>query len=153
MNIKKVIAITLAVGVISAMGVVYAATTKTPAEITAGLTGKTVTELNAQRSGGKTYGAIAKDAGVLDEFKLQMLEQRKVALDQRVKDGTMTQAQADTILSNIKNNQTICDGTGSMRANGQSGGCTGSGDGASQGCGMGSGGLDRGNGSGFGRVR
>ena len=149
MKVKKTIAITLVVGVISAMGIAYAATARTPAEITSSLTGKTVTEVTAERSQGKTYGAIAKDAGKLDEFQAQMLEERKASLDQRVKDGTLSQEQADTIYNNIKTNQLTCDGTGSVgQARGMGGqGCGGS---AGQGCGMGGG---RSNGQGFGRGR
>lgn len=156
MKIKKTIAITLAVGVIGAMGVAYAATAKTPAEIAASVTGKTVTEVTAERSQGKTYGTIAKDAGKLTEFQVQMLEQRKADLDQRVKDGRLTQAQADTIYNNIKNNQLTCDGTGSARIGRQSGAGFGQGTGGcgGQGCGIGGGqGMGRGNGQGFGRGR
>lgn len=138
MKIKKTIAITLVVGVIGAMGIVYAATAKTPAEITSSLTGKAVAEVNAERSQGKTYGTIAKEAGKLDEFQAQMLEERKANLDQRVKDGTLSQQQADAIYNNIKTNQLTCDVTGSGRMGGQV-------------CGMNGGG--RGNGQGFGRGR
>jgi len=146
MKIKKTIAITLVVGVIGAMGIAYAATSKTPAEITSSLTGKTVTEVNAERSQGKTYGTIANEAGKLDEFQAQMLEEKKANLDQRVKDGKLTQEQADAIYNNIKTNQLTCDGAGSGRMGGQ--GCGGS---TGQGCGMNGGG--RGNGQGFGRGR
>jgi len=109
---KKFIAVLVTVGVIGAAGAAYAATYKTPAEIVSGLTGKTVGQLYTERAAGKTYGAIANEAGKLDEFKVQMLEQRKAALDQRVKDGSLTQEQADQIYNNIKANQTACDGTG-----------------------------------------
>lgn len=138
MKIKKTIASTLAVCVIGAMGIVYAVTAKTPAEITSSLTGKTVAEVTTERGQGKTYGTIAKEAGKLDEFQAQMLEERKANLDQRVKDGKLTQEQADAIYNNIKTNQLTCDGAGSARMGGQ-------------GCGMNGGGC--GNGQGFGRGR
>jgi len=146
MSIKKTIAITLVVGVIGAMGIAYAATAKTPAEIASSVTGKTVTDVTAERNQGKTYGTIANEAGKLDEFQTQMLEERKADLDQRVKNGTITQEQADAIYNNIKTNQLNCDGEGSGRMGGQ--GCGGS---TGQGCGMNGGG--RGNGQGFGRGR
>lgn len=130
---------TLVLGIMGAMGVAYAASLKTPAEIASGVTGKAISEVTTERNNGKTYGTIAKEAGKLDEFKLQMLENKKAMLDQRVKDGRLTQDRADEIYNNIKTNQSICDGTGS----GRKGGCGGQGAG---GCGMG-------RGQGFGRGR
>lgn len=153
MKFKKVIAISLAVGIISVLGISYAVTSKTPADIAASITGKSVEEVTAERSQGKTYGTIAKDAGKLDEFKAQMLDQKKAILDQQVKDGKMTQDQADTIYNNIKNNQATCDGTGSARIGRQCGAGLGQGcgNGAGQGCGFGN--RGRGNGQGLGRGR
>jgi len=112
-NIKKLIAVIAVVGVLGATGIAYAAEVKTPADIVSGLTGKSVEALNEERAAGKTYGTIAEEADKLDEFKVQMLEQKKAILDQRVKDGKLTQAQADEIYNAIKENQTTCDGTGS----------------------------------------
>jgi len=135
-NLKKIVMLAAVVGMVGTTGAVYAATAKTPAEIVSGLTGKTVDQLTSERSG-KTYGAIANEAGKLDEFKSQMLEQKKTILDERVKDGTLTQAQADEIYNSIKANQENCDATG----NGRIGMRNGAG-----GCGIGSG---RGMGNGF----
>ncbi len=114
-NMKKLAAIIAAMIILGSAGAVYAATVKTPAEIAAAVTGKTVDEVNAQRTAGETYGAIANEAGKLDEFKAQMLEQKKAVLDQRVKDGKLTQEQADEIYNAIKNNQANCNGTGSSQ--------------------------------------
>jgi len=112
-RMKNIVAVIAAVGILGASGAAYAAAAITPAEAAAALTGKTIEEVNGERAAGKTYGTIAKDAGKLEEFKSQMLEQKKVILDERVKEGTLTQAQADEIYSNLKNNQANCDGTGS----------------------------------------
>jgi len=142
-NIKKLIAVLAAVGVLGAAGVAFAATAKTPAEIVSGLTGKTVEDLYAERSTGKTFGTIAGEAGKLDEFKAQMLEQKKAILDQRVADGILTQEMADQIYNNIKNNQAACDGTGNA-AIGQKYGA-----GFGQGCGFGRG-MNGGQGAGRG---
>lgn len=130
MKIKKSISIAIAVGIIGTMGIAYASTAKTPAEVASELTGKPASELYTQRSEGKTYGTIAKDAGKLDEFKAQMLDQRKIALDQMVKDGKLTQERADEIYNSVKTNQATCDATGSARKG--------------QGCGMGNSGAGRG---------
>lgn len=113
-NFKKLVAVVAAIGVLGTAGAAFAATSKTPAEIVAGITGKTAEDVTKGRAAGETYCAIASDAGKLDEFKTQMLEQKKVVLDQRVKEGTITQQQADEAYNAIKNNQINCDETGKM---------------------------------------
>lgn len=133
-NFKKLIAAVAVIGVLGTAGVAFAATAKTPAEIVAGLAGKTVESVTKERVAGKTYGTIAKDAGKLDEFKTQMLEQKKSVLDQRVKDGTLTQQQADETYNAIKNNQATCNGTGSTGMGRKAGAGFGAGN-----CGMGNG--------------
>lgn len=153
-NFKKLLAVVAVVGVLGTTGIVYAATeAKTPAEVVSGLTGKTVEDVTKERAEGKTYGTIANEADKLDEFKTQMLEQKKAILDQRVKDGTLTQAQADEIYNQIKENQATCDGTGSARIG--RGAEAGFGQGSCGGLGMGSGaqgqGRGQGRGMGFGR--
>ncbi|MFZ3130106.1 MAG: hypothetical protein WA125_03140 [Desulfosporosinus sp.] len=112
-NFKKLIAVATIIGSLGAAGAAYAASATTPAGIVSSLTGKPIEEITAQRAAGKTYGAIAQEAGKLDAFKAQTLEQKKIVLDQRVKDGNLTQAQADQIYNSIKTNQTTCDGSGS----------------------------------------
>ncbi|NLI91544.1 MAG: DUF2680 domain-containing protein [Peptococcaceae bacterium] len=110
-KIKKILAATV-ITVLGISGAVYAVEIRTPADIAAALTGKSITEVNQERADGKTYGTIAKEAGKLDEFKAEMLEQKKAILDERVKEGTLTQQQADQILARIQNNQANCDATG-----------------------------------------
>lgn len=143
MNLKKLVVIATVIGILGAAGAVYAAAVKTPADIAAGLTGKSVEDLYKERAAGKTYGTIAKDAGKLEEFKKQVLEQRKAILDQRVKEGTLSQQRADEIYAAIKNNQTTCDGSGSAaigRKNGVGFG-QGSGMAGGRGAGMGAGNM------------
>jgi hypothetical protein len=112
MKLKKLLVAVTMVGMLGVAGTAYAAVNKSPADIVAGITGKSVTEVNQERAAGKPYGAIAQEAGKLEEFQVQMLEQKKTILDQRVQAGQLTQAQANQILAAIKNNQTLCDGTG-----------------------------------------
>lgn len=146
-GLKKWAAALTVAAVLGAGGAAYAATALTPAEIAANLTGKSVAELQQQRQAGQTYGAIASEAGKLDEFQAQMLEQKKVILDERVAAGQLTQEQAETIYKNMQENQVNCDGTGNGNARmGQKGGA---GFGQGQGNGMRSG-NGAGNGSGFG---
>ncbi|TEB04412.1 hypothetical protein Psch_04139 [Pelotomaculum schinkii] len=163
-NFRKLLVVATVAGVLGAAGAAYAATAKTPAEITAELTGKTVSELYNERAAGKTYGTIANEAGKLDEFKTQMLEQKKIMLDQRVEDGRLTQEQADNIYNNLQNRQAACNGNGNagMGKNygagfGQGKGigngtgvCDGSGMGNANGKGNGNGSMKNGEGMGFG---
>jgi len=109
-----------------------------PSEVVAGITGRTQEEvINEKKETGKTYGQIAKEAGVLDEFKAAVLEMKKEHLKAQVDAGKMTQGKADEILATIAENQATCDGTGGARM------------GKLSGARFGSNGGGRGNGNGF----
>lgn len=152
-NLKKLVIVVAALGVLGTAGTVYAATLKTPAQITSEVTGQTAEAVTSERASGKTYGTIANEAGKLDEFKSQMLDQRKAILDQQVADGKLTQAQADEIYNAIKNNQLTCDATGAGQAGKGYGMRGGNGQGMGMGMGMGQGygnGQGRGMGQGYG---
>ena len=142
----KQIATTLTVmAMLGAGGAAYAATTQTPAEIAAGLTGKSIQTLQQERSAGKTYGTIANEAGKLEQFKAQMLEQKKQLLQERVANGTLTQERADAFLARMQDCQSDCDGTEQGQA--RMGRAAGLGFGAGQGNGQGNGpGAGNGNG-------
>lgn len=144
-NIKKLVLSLAVVSVLSTSVVFGVVATKSPAEVTAGLTGKTIEAVAAERASGKTYGTIASEAGKLDEFKIENLKNKKALLDQRVKDGSLTQAAADEIYKSIVTNQETCDGTGSAGIGKMNG--AGFGQGRGQGMGKGSG---QGNGAGCG---
>lgn len=136
-HVKKVVVLATVIGILGLSGIVYAAEVTTPADIAAALTGKTLTEVTQERAEGKTYGTIANEAGKLDEFKAQILEQKKVTLAQRVKDGTLTQEQADQLLTRIQSNQATCDGTGTAGMGQMAGAGFGNGSGRGQGSGQG----------------
>jgi len=74
-KLKRIIsagAVVFALGAFSVSAMAASAYT-TPAEAAAGLTGRTVEEVTAIRQEtGKTYGAIAADAGKLTEFAAEM---------------------------------------------------------------------------------
>ena len=150
-KMNKLVAVLTLVGIMGTAGTAFAATASSPAEIVSGLTGISVEDLFVKRSAGTTYGTIAKDAGKLDEFKTLMLEQKKLILDQRVEDKVMTQAQADEIYSDIKENQATCDGSGADRI-GQNSGMMGLGNGEAAGFGNGQK-NGTGNGAGMGMNR
>ncbi|MDF2838473.1 MAG: hypothetical protein K0S60_176 [Evtepia sp.] len=151
---KKFAVIGLAVLVVSAMSVTaLAASYKTPAEVVAGLTGKTVDSVIEERNdSGNTYGTIANDAGKLDEFKSQMLEQKKELLKEKVAAGTMSQERADAIIKAMEQNQANCDGTGSGRIGQKMGAGFGGGMGNGQGRGQGSVGCGQGSCGDFGQT-
>lgn len=145
-NLKKTAIVGMAVLALAATSITaFAATFSTPAELLAGLTGKPVEDVITEKTeANKTYGALASDYGVLDEYKTQILEEKKAYLEERVEEGTMTRERADAIIANIEENNLTCDGTGY-----NAGGC-GIGGGFGGGVGNG-GGYGRGNGNGIGR--
>ncbi len=112
---KKITTTGFMVMAISATGVTAFAASQynTPAELAAGITGRTVESVVAEKiETGRTYGKIAFDAGKLDEFKTEALEIKKDQLASQVTSGTMTQERADTIITALEKNQANCDGTG-----------------------------------------
>jgi hypothetical protein len=145
---KNIKTFALAIAVVSTLSssIVFAAvTTKSPADITAGLTGKTASQVIEAKASGKTYGSIAKEAGKLEEFKTESLIQKKAILDQRVAEGKLTKEKADEIYNTLKTNQENCDGAGG----GSVGKMNGVGFGQGQGMGKGKG-SGQGNGMGQG---
>ncbi len=150
---KKILAIGLMVLALGLASVTAAMASgyQTPAEALAALTGQTVEDVQATRKAtGQTYGALAAEAGQLDEFKAEVLASKKAALAERVAAGTMTQEQADTIIAALEANQANCDGSGTAGVGRQMGARFGGG----QGCGLGNSfGNGLGNGQGRGQGR
>lgn len=151
---KKILTVCVAVAAIAATSVTaFAASAySTPAEVVAGITGRTEESIVSERQeSGKAYGTIAAEAGKLSEFQAEMLELRKENLAAQVAAGTITQARADEILKTIEENQAVCDGTGTARigqATGAGFGSSGVGQGLGRGnCGAG---MGRGQGAGCG---
>lgn len=143
---RRVIMTTAVVIMVGAASVTaFAASSySTPAEAVAGLTGRTVEDVTAERyDTGKTYGTIANDAGKLEEFRAEMLQIKKDILADRVEAGIMTKERADAIITAIEENQSTCDGTGSLRTGQRMGagfgGMNGNGQGFGQGQGYGRG--------------
>lgn len=147
-NMKKVLTIGTLVALIGVTSLTAFATSNynTPAEAVAGLTGKTVESVIAEKlESDKTYGTIAEEAGKLDEFKSEILEIKKATLAEKVAAGTMTQEQADQIMAELEENVANCDETGSARIgqkmNAGFGGMNGNGNGIGNGQGRGQGGV------------
>jgi len=71
-------------------------------DVVASLTGKSVEDVQAARAQGTSFEKIAADAGVSAEKVVDTaLDARKEVLDAKVKDGSITQEQADTALKNM----------------------------------------------------
>jgi hypothetical protein len=151
---KKIFTLAVVVLALVAMSITaFAVTTnQTPAELLAELTGRTVDSLRAEKiESGITYGGVANQAGVLEQFRNRMLELKKNQIEERVAEGTMTQEQATAILEEMEEHQLTCDGTGIGEGTGRElnlgfGGFFGNRDGSGAGKGMGQG---MNNGSGY----
>ncbi len=111
-SLKKSVAAIVTAGILSLGVAAFAATAMSPAEIVGELTNQEVEAVQAAREEGETYGAVAKEAGVLEAFQARMLENRKAAIADRVADGTLTQEEADEMLAAMQAQMKSCDGTG-----------------------------------------
>ena len=90
--------------------------------------GVTEDEINKAAQSGKSLYDVAKDKGVTDDqLKGAVLEERTKAIDQAVKDGTITKEQADLMKERMSTNcNNMVPGQGRMGAKGGRGmgGCT-----------------------------
>lgn len=152
-NVRNIVAasvLSLAMGVTS-LTVFAAAKYDSPQEALAGMTGKTVEEIAEKRvEENKTYGAIAAEEGKLDEFKVELLEQKKEVIQKRVSEGNLGQEDADRIIERIQDHQEACDGEGNPGEGMMEGYGIQFGNGSKDGTGMGNGpkdGTGMGNGS------
>lgn len=104
----------------------------TIAEVVAKVTGQPVADVYAARATGQSFAAIATAKGVsTDRLTADVLSARKASLDAAVKAGTITQAQADTMLANMKAR------VASRITSDASGACTGAGPATGRGRGAG----------------
>jgi hypothetical protein len=108
---KKFILAGAILAVVGGSGAAYAATVASPAEILSDLTGKSTETLYEQRDEGTTFGALAIEEGVQEQFKERMLENKKEILQERVEEERLTQEEADAIYERMEQNQENCDGT------------------------------------------
>lgn len=124
-NLKKVMIAGLAVVALTATSLTAFAITGngTPAEIVSNITGKSLEEVTEERfKSGKTYGELANDEGLWEDYKNEMLESKKAFLDEKVADGTLTQEEASEYYNNMVERQEYCSengaGYGSMMGSG-----------------------------------
>jgi hypothetical protein len=114
-------------------------------DVVAKLTGTSTSAVVAERQAGKTYTQIAAAKNIKSsEVVAEALKVRSTVLAEKVKSGTITQAQADAAATNMKTRlttrvdsvNTACDGTASGSG---AGGGKGGGRGAGRGTGGGGG--------------
>jgi phosphate-selective porin len=127
--------------VLTTAAVALASELKSPVEILSDVSGNPVEDIQQQRQQGQTYGEMAEDYGKFEEFRQQMIEQKKAILEKRVQEGSLTQEQADEIEKRLG---TYCNGEGGKRLFGQ---------GFGAGFGMGYGGCRNGQQRGHGQGR
>ncbi|MEF9952752.1 MAG: hypothetical protein RR840_08190 [Clostridium sp.] len=118
---KSIMALTAVCTIgLTASGVFAASKFNTPMEALASLTGQSVESIQKQKTEeDKSLGAIAKEADKLNEFKAETLKLKKDRLDQMVKDGTITQDEANKMLQSIKEKQANCNGDGQNKGIGK----------------------------------
>jgi LPS O-antigen subunit length determinant protein (WzzB/FepE family) len=147
---KLIIILSVALLMVTGITVAFAASpAKTPAEIVSDVTGKTTDEVTDDRQAGETYCEQAAEAGKLQEFKDERLEQYKLTLDEAVSDKSITQDKADSLYDSMKTRMANCNGDGTGCGQNGCGHGRRSGDGMTNGCGLGNG---AGNRNGLGRM-
>ncbi|HZK43710.1 MAG TPA: DUF2680 domain-containing protein [Syntrophomonadaceae bacterium] len=132
-------AITLLIGTTSSVALA-ASNYSSPAELVAGLTNRTSESVIDERvETGKSYGAIANEAGVINEFKTEVLEIKKDRVNQQVETGKITSQEAQTRITNLEENQKNCDGSRMNQMDKNKGLGFGQGKGINKGAGFGQG--------------
>ena len=109
---KRLAAILTVLALLTVSVVVFAASVKSPGEILSGLTGQSQEALAEKKAEGETYGTMAANAGVLEQFRAGMLERRMAFIDQKVEEGKLTPEDAEQFKAAIQERQENCDGTG-----------------------------------------
>ena len=106
-------------------------------DVVAKLTGLSAEDVQAKRADGQSFEQIAATEDVsADNVVAQALAVRKQLLDEKVKAGVITQAQADAALAQMKTRlESRIANTAACTGQGSGGGCGGGGGG----CGMGGG--------------
>lgn len=112
----RLVAAVFVAGAILAFGVMNVSAQndyKSPAEAAAGVTERTIESVMAERKEtGKTYGTIAHEAGKLAEFQEAMLRLQEQRLADKVEKGYITAQESEQVMETIRQNQAICNGTG-----------------------------------------
>lgn len=106
MNKKLLIITTIALSIVLATTGTALAFNANASNTLQGLTDLTSDEISAGRNAGQRFGDMAGEYGVEEEFHAAMLTIKLEAIEAKVKDGSMTQDEADVIIEHL----TSCDG-------------------------------------------
>lgn len=80
-------------------------------DILSNITNKPLEEIIEIRNNtGKTYGQIADEFGVLEEYKEEMFTIKKNFINEKVDNGYLDREEADKIIANMESNKDLCDG-------------------------------------------
>ncbi|QQK08237.1 DUF2680 domain-containing protein [Miniphocaeibacter halophilus] len=80
-------------------------------DILSNITNKPLEEIiEIRTTTGKTYGQIAEEFGVLEEYKEEMFTIKKNFINERVDNGYLDREEADRIITNMEKNKDLCDG-------------------------------------------
>jgi len=105
---KTLMVLTIGILVLGTMAMSFADSAFGPAQIYANLKGITEEQAYDLRlETGKTFGTLAQENGIYDEFLAASLAAKTTYINGLVASGDLTQDEADAILDNLAN----CDGT------------------------------------------
>ncbi|WP_113675358.1 hypothetical protein [Vallitalea guaymasensis] len=102
-------------GLLGSLLVGMAAFAATPAQIYSELTGVTEEEAYELRQEGKTFGELAKENEVYDEFVEKMVDDKTALIEEKVEQGQLTREEADEFIANLKENAGNCDPSNPQR--------------------------------------
>ncbi len=113
---KKTLVLVLSSILILALGTTaLAASVNSPAQIYAALKGISVDEAYELRQAGTSFGKLAANEGLLEEFRALMLENKIAGIEARVQEGKLSEEEAKAIITTIEERMQSCDGTASGR--------------------------------------
>lgn len=102
---KRLVTLSLVLAVVLSMGgLAFAASPKSPAQTYADIANVTVEEAYALRGTNKTFGQLADENNLLDDFRKANIASRKEILANMVEDNQISQEQADEIISFMEEN-------------------------------------------------
>lgn len=102
---KKLITLSIVgAAVLSMGGLAFADSLKKPAQTYADLAQITVEEAYELRGSDKTFGQLAQENDLIDDFRKDNLESKKAILAEMVKTEEITQEQADEIINAMEQN-------------------------------------------------
>lgn len=99
----------ITIGLLGILLIGTAAFAATPAEIYSEVAGVTEEEAYDLRQEGQTFGEIAQENGVYEEFTDKMLEEKIAIIEDKVEQGSLTREEADNLIAKFQENIGNCD--------------------------------------------